>query len=321
MIVGYHASHEQFPPSLLLNLVKQAEDCGFQAIMTSDHINPWSVSQGNAGNNWAWLGAAMAATSVPFGSIAIPGGWRYHPVVLAHMVATLAEMFPNRLQWLALGSGEALNEHVVGRGWPGKTERNERLLAGYQIMSALLRGETMSVHNPWFSAEEAKLWSPPTVAPALYGTALSAETSTFIGPWSDGLVTVWGSSEKLLQLRHSFEENGGRGKPLALQLQVSWAKTKEEARDSAWKRWRNAAAAPEHLAELKNPEDFDAVTSSVKPEDMDAAICLVTQPEDVFKLLAECSACGFDEVYIHNVGSDQEGFLHFMKQAVLPHLS
>src|SRR6218665_2045378 len=98
--------------------------------MTSDHITPWSERQGNSGNNWTWLGAAMASTSLPFGSLAIPGGWRYHPVVLAHMVATIAEMFPNRLCWIAVGSGEAMNENVVGMGWPKKRERNDRLFAG-----------------------------------------------------------------------------------------------------------------------------------------------------------------------------------------------
>lgn len=141
MMLGYHASHEQFSPSELLNYVKAAETAGFHAIMTSDHIAPWSKRQANAGNNWAWLGAAMMATSLPFGSLAIPGGWRYHPAVLAHLVATLAEMFPGRLRWIAAGSGEALNEHVVGQGWPDKAERNDRLLAGTNIIRALMRGE------------------------------------------------------------------------------------------------------------------------------------------------------------------------------------
>ncbi|MDR6820783.1 alkanesulfonate monooxygenase SsuD/methylene tetrahydromethanopterin reductase-like flavin-dependent oxidoreductase (luciferase family) [Neorhizobium sp. 2083] len=100
MMLGYHASHEQFSPRELLNYVKAAETAGFQAITTSDHIAPWSKRQANAGNNWAWLGAAMMATSLPFGSLAIPGGWRYHPAVLAHLVATLAEMFPGRLRWI-----------------------------------------------------------------------------------------------------------------------------------------------------------------------------------------------------------------------------
>lgn len=97
MIIGYHASHEQFAPSALLEYVQAAERGGFQAVMTSDHIAPWSVRQGNSGNNWAWLGAPLANTTLPFGSLSIPGGWRYHPVMLAHLIATLAEMFPSRM--------------------------------------------------------------------------------------------------------------------------------------------------------------------------------------------------------------------------------
>jgi alkanesulfonate monooxygenase SsuD/methylene tetrahydromethanopterin reductase-like flavin-dependent oxidoreductase (luciferase family) len=155
MLIGYHASHEQFSASQLLDYVQAAERAGFQAIMTSDHLAPWSERQRYSGNNWAWLGAAMAKTSLPFGSLAIPGGWRYHPVVLAHLVATLSEMFPERLRWIALGSEEALNENAVGRGWPDKAERNARLEAGYEIMRALLAGDAVSSDHRQLKTEEA----------------------------------------------------------------------------------------------------------------------------------------------------------------------
>jgi G6PDH family F420-dependent oxidoreductase len=161
MLIGYHASHEQFSASQLLDYVQAAERAGFQAVMTSDHLAPWSERQGNSGNNWAWLGAAMAKTTLPFGSLAIPGGWRYHPVVLAHLIATLSEMFPERLRWIALGSGEALNENAVGHGWPAKTERNDRLEAGSQIIRALLAGEMVTSDHPRLKTDQAKLWSLP----------------------------------------------------------------------------------------------------------------------------------------------------------------
>ena len=114
-------------PEPVAILVRQAEAAGFGAVMTSDHFAPWSERQGNSGNNWAWLGEAMASTSLPFGSLAIPGGPRYHPAVLAQIIATLSEMFPDRLRWIAAGSGEALNESVVGRGWP---EKNAEVASG-----------------------------------------------------------------------------------------------------------------------------------------------------------------------------------------------
>ncbi|MBW6425203.1 LLM class flavin-dependent oxidoreductase [Rhizobium sp. XQZ8] len=300
MLIGYHASHEQFPPSRLLTLAKAAEDAGFGGIMTSDHITPWSERQANSGNNWAWLGAALAATSLPFSSLAIPGGWRYHPVVLAHTIATLAEIYPDRLRWIAVGSGEALNEAVVGNGWPDKTQRNERLLAGTEIIRALLRGDTVSVRHPWFAAEDAKLWSRPARSPLFFGAALTSATAAWMGPWADGLIT---------------------GKPRVLQLQVAWATNKEEARIAAWQNWRNAAAPPDCLAELKLPRDFDAVTRGMAPEEIEDVIPLIVHGEELLALIGAAGSCGFEEIYIHNVSLDQEGFLWFMAREVIPYLT
>lgn len=321
MLIGYHASHEQFAPSDLLTFVQMAETAGFQAIMTSDHIAPWSRRQANSGNNWAWLGAAMAKTSLPFGSLAIPGGWRYHPVVLAHLIATLAEMFPARLAWIAVGSGEALNEHVVGGSWPEKDERNTRLLEGAEVISALLRGDEVTKSASHFKADQAKLWSLPKSAPKIFGAALTEETAGWMGSWVEGLVTVRKPARELRNLVERFRVGGGNEKPLALQLQVSWAANKEDARLAAWDQWRNAAAPSACLADLRLPEDFDAATSDVKPEDIDDVIPLITNGDELLEIIDEAASCGFEEVFIHNVSRDQVGFLRFMERTVLPYLS
>ena len=106
--IGYHASHEQYPPSKLLDLVRRAAGAGFQCAMCSDHFHPWSERQGHSGCAWSWLGAALEATSLPFGVVTVPGGWRYHPAIIAQAAATLAEMYPGRV-WFGPGSGEPLN--------------------------------------------------------------------------------------------------------------------------------------------------------------------------------------------------------------------
>ncbi|KAB1109352.1 TIGR03885 family FMN-dependent LLM class oxidoreductase [Neorhizobium galegae] len=320
MLIGYHASHEQFSPSELLEYVQAAERAGFQAVMTSDHLAPWSARQGNSGNNWAWLGAAMAKTSLPFGSLAIPGGWRYHPVVLAHLVATLSEMFPERLRWIALGSGEALNEYAVGRGWPDKTERNERLEAGTEIVRALLAGETVNSDHPPLRTNQAKLWSLPEKPPILLGAALTLGTATRLGEWADGLVTVRKPVHEMKQMIEAFRTNGGAGKPLALQLQVSWAPTIDRARTAAWHEWRNAVVKADMLAELKTPGEFDAALQDVSPEELDEYIPLITNGRDLLDLIEESASCGFDEIYIHNVSRDQNGFLNFMAEQVFSEL-
>ncbi|RWX78969.1 TIGR03885 family FMN-dependent LLM class oxidoreductase [Neorhizobium lilium] len=318
MIIGYHASHEQFSPSQLLAYAKQADEAGFEAVMTSDHIAPWSERQGNSGNNWAWLGAAMAGTSVPFGSLSIPGGWRHHPVDLAHMIATLAQMFPDRLPWIAVGSGEAANEIMVGNGWPEKQERNERLRAGTEIMRALLRGETVTAQHPGFAAEQARLWSLPEKPPALFGAALTPETAEWLGSWADGFITVHKPKAELQQIVSSFQRGGGTGKPMALQLQVCWAETKEEARMIAWDQWRHAALPPRDLADLRTPQAFDEAVKDVPPKAMDDVVPLVSSGEEVVHLIEDGASCGFGEIYIHGISRDQEGFIRAMGRDVLP---
>src|SRR3990170_2178675 len=134
-MIGYQASHEQFKPSELVRLAALAEKAGFTSINSSDHFHPWSVRQGQSGFAFAWLGAAMQQTHVPYGIVCAPGQ-RYHPAIIAQATATIAEMFPERF-WIALGSGEALNERITGDKWPIKQERNERLLECADIMRRL----------------------------------------------------------------------------------------------------------------------------------------------------------------------------------------
>src|SRR5215203_5245241 len=131
VILGFHCSHEQHPPSALLRYAQLAADAGFIAGMCSDHLAPWSERQGHAGFAWSWLGSALEATSLPFGVVTAPGQ-RYHPAVMA-----LAQMYPGRF-WAALGSGEAVNEHVTGERWPNKDDRDARLLECVDVIRALL---------------------------------------------------------------------------------------------------------------------------------------------------------------------------------------
>src|SRR3954465_6396813 len=140
--IGYHASHEQFSPSELLALVRKTEAAGFDCAMSSDHFRPWASVQGHSGFAWSWLGAALQATTLSFGAISAPG-YRYPPAIIAQAAATLSEMFPGRF-WLALGSGQRLNEDVAGLTWPHKAERNARLGECASVIRALLRGETVS---------------------------------------------------------------------------------------------------------------------------------------------------------------------------------
>lgn len=141
-LIGFHASHEQFSPARLLRCVQQAEQAGFKAAMCSDHFHPWSERQKHSSFAWSWLGSALEATSFRFGTVCAPGQ-RYHPAVIAQAAATLAEMYPGRF-WIAVGSGENLNEHITGAAWPAKSEREARLQECVEVMRALWAGETVS---------------------------------------------------------------------------------------------------------------------------------------------------------------------------------
>ncbi|WP_127819617.1 LLM class flavin-dependent oxidoreductase, partial [Microbacterium sp. CPCC 204701] len=194
VFLGYHASHEQLPPSILLASVQDAERAGFDGAMCSDHLAPWGLAQGESGYTWSWLGAALATTSLSFGTVTAPGQ-RYHPVVTAQAIATLAEMFPGRF-WCALGSGEAVNEHVTGAPWPPKTHRQDRLAQAVDVMRRLIAGERVD-HDGAFRVHDARIWSRPSVPPPLFAAAASAPTAAWAADWADGVITVGHDPEEV----------------------------------------------------------------------------------------------------------------------------
>ena len=157
-IIGFHASHEQVHPTALLEAVQRAEAAGFTAAMSSDHFSPWSRRQGHSGFAWAWLGAALARTTLPFGIVNAPGQ-RYHPAIVAQASATLGTMFPGRL-WVALGTGEASNEHITGDPWPRKEIRSQRLRECVDVIRALHDGAEVS-HSGLVEVDRAYLWTLP----------------------------------------------------------------------------------------------------------------------------------------------------------------
>jgi coenzyme F420-dependent glucose-6-phosphate dehydrogenase len=314
-IVGYHASHEQFDPASLLEHVIHAERAGFDAAMCSDHITPWSLSQGESGFAWSWLGAALQATSLSFGVVNAPG-IRYHPAIIAQAAATLALMYPGRF-WIALGTGQAMNEHITGERWPLKAERNARLRECVEVIRALWAGETVT-HHGHIRLEEARVWSLPDDPPLVVGPALTEETAEFVGSWADAFITVAAPTEKLEAMIAAFRRGGGERKPMFLQSHVSFAQTDEEAHANAFDQWRTAvlpAAVGEHL---RTPRDFDGAASFVRPADMDRFVRISSDPGQHRQWLHDDIALGFDRVYVHNVGRNQEAFIDAYGTQVLP---
>jgi probable non-F420 flavinoid oxidoreductase len=314
-IVGWHASHEQVPPSELLRAVRAAEDAGFTAAMCSDHFSPWSERQGESGFAWTWLGAAMASTDLPFGVVNAPGQ-RYHPAVIAQAVATLEEMFPGRF-WVALGTGEASNEHITGNRWPDKATRTARLLECVGVMRSLLAGEEVT-HHGLVEVDRARLWTLPADPPPLIGAAVSAETAALVGGWADGLVTINQDHEHLSRVLGAFRDGGGDGKPAYLQVHVSWGKTEDEAQAIAFDQWRSNVFAPPVCWDLELPAHFDEAARFVRPEDVAASVLISADVAWHRDQLCDLVALGFDGVWIHHVGRDQISFIEAFGEHVVP---
>lgn len=315
--IGYHASHEQFPPSELLRLLRRAEEAGFEAAKCSDHFRPWGPAQGHSGFAWSWLGAALASTRLPVGSICAPG-YRYHPAIVAQGAATLAEMFPGRF-WLALGSGQRLNEDVVGLPWPEKGERNARLAECAGIVRRLLGGERVT-HHGRVTVVEAEIHSRPATPPPLLGAAVTEATAGLVGGWADGLLTVSGEPEQVRRVVEAFRRGGGEGKRLVLQAGLSWAPTEEAAARGAWEQWRFAALGGEVNWELRSPEQFDTATRHLRPEDVRESILVSSSLDQHVEWIARYREMGFEEIHLHNVGRNQDAFVDAFGAEVLPQL-
>ncbi|MFC9919286.1 TIGR03885 family FMN-dependent LLM class oxidoreductase [Agromyces binzhouensis] len=315
-LVGFHASHEQLPPSALLDAVVHAEQAGFDAAMCSDHWAPWSVRQGHSGYAWSWLGAALQATSFSLGVVTAPGQ-RYHPAVAAQKIATLGEMFPGRF-WAAIGSGEAVNEHITGEPWPDKDTRDRRLAETIDVMRRLLAGETVT-HEGTVSVHEARLWTRPEEAPPLIAAAVSTETAAETAEWADGVITVDQERDALRDFIDAYRGAGGRG-PICVQVHLSWAPTDDEALAIAHDQWRQSLVPP-HLAwELATPEAFDERTADADPSDVADTLLATSDTQRHLDALLEIADLGVDRIYLHHVGQEQQGFIDAFGAHVLPAL-
>jgi coenzyme F420-dependent glucose-6-phosphate dehydrogenase len=317
--LGFHCSHEQHPPSRLLRIATLAAEAGFVAAMCSDHFHPWSDRQGHSGFSWSWLGAALQASTMSFGTVCAPGQ-RYHPAVIAQAAATLSEMFPDRF-WLAVGSGEALNESITGQLWPPKHQRNLRLLEAVKIIRALWAGATVTTRD-FIVTEAARLYSRPLTPPQLLGAALSPETAQWVGSWADGLITVAGPREDMREVVEAFRKSAGGAKPMFLQVAVSFARTDEEAASAAVDQWRHSALPANQLADLPSPLAFDHASARV---DCRAVLARVRVSSDIHRhidWLHQDHDLGFERIYLHNVAWEhQERFIEACAETVIPSFS
>ena len=315
-VFGLHCSHEQIHPSALLAACQQAEAAGFDAAMSSDHFSPWSARQGHSAFAWSWLGAALQATSLPFGVVNAPGQ-RYHPAIIAQAISTLTEMYPDRF-WAALGTGEFSNEHITGDPWPRKDVRNARLRECVDIIRALLRGEEVS-HDGLVRVDRATVYSRPAEPPPLVGAAVTEPTAAWCAEWADGLITTNAPVEKLRRMVAAYRDAGGRG-DLALQVHLSWAPDQATAEALAHEQWRSNVFPPPVCWDVDLAKTFDIISEDVSLDRVKTVVNVSADLGAHTALLAEYLDVGFDKIMLHHVGQEQEQFIDTFGDKVLPQL-
>lgn len=284
---GFHASHEQISPGRLLEDVRGAERAGFRLAMCSDHFAPWSVRQGHSGAAWPWLGAA------------------------------LAQMFPGRF-WVALGSGQNMNEHVTGDAWPAKQLRQERLEECVHVIRGLLDGREVS-HRGLVEVDRARLYSLPDTPPPLLGPALSPATAARAAGWADGLITVNSDEQSMRSVVRAYRDAGGRG-PLALQVHLSIADTLGQARDLARDQWQNHAVDEPLASDLATPEELDIAGRFIPDEEIAGSVIVTDSVDELVGRLRGFEEMGFEQIYLHHVARDQTPFLKLAENELLPEL-
>lgn len=323
-MLGYAAMFEQFGPNELLRYCQQAEANGFEAVMASDHFHPWTPEQGQSAFVWAWLGALGATTKLRMGTGVTPPGYRYHPAIIAQAAATLEAMYPNRF-YLGLGAGEALNEHIVGKYWPEPPVRLEVLTESIEVIQKLFTGKVVKFRGEHIMLESAKLYTLPASPPPIYVATSGPIQSERTGRTCDGIITVGAADEKIRMLLERFRKGAREaGKdpdamPRIIQLHVSWADDEQIATDNAIKEWPNGGMNfPKQ--DIRNPEDFAAMAKLVRAENYKGRV-LISPDLDVHRAhLQHYIDLGFTEVYVHNVGRNQEAFIEAYGREVAPHL-
>ncbi len=324
MTLGYAAMFEQFTPRDLLTYCEQAEANGFDTVMASDHFHPWTPQQGQSAFVWAWMGALGERTTQRFGTGVTPPGFRYHPAIIAQAAATLEAMYPGRF-WLGLGAGEALNEHIVGDYWPEAPARLERLTESIEVISRLFSGKVVKYSGKHIKLESARLYTRPETPPPVYVATSGPIQAERTGRTCDGIITVGAADDKIRMLLERFEKGAREaGKeparmPRILQLHVSWAPSQAEAEQNALNEWPNGGM-PFPKSDIRNPEDFEAMAKYVRIENFKNRVLMSPDLEEHREKLQHFIDLGFDEIYVHNVGRNQEAFINAYGHEVAPRL-
>lgn len=314
--LGYALAAEEHDPRQLVRYARLAEEAGFSFAFVSDHYHPWLDQQGHSPFVWAVLGGIAQATErLRVGTGVTCPIVRLHPAIVAQAAATVAVMLEGRF-CLSVGTGENLNEHVTGQRWPRPGVRLQMLAEAVRIMRLLWRGGYVSYEGKFFTVDRARIYTLPAQPPPVFMAAAGPRSAATAGRIADGLVCVSPAGELLQRFRAA----GGEGKPTFGELTVCWAESEGEASRTARRWWANAALRGDLLQELPTPAQFEHAVAPLREEDVAQVIVCGPDPERHLQAIARYAEAGFEHVYVHQVGPDQEGFFEFYRRQVLPYL-
>jgi coenzyme F420-dependent glucose-6-phosphate dehydrogenase len=322
--IGYAAMLEQFGPIEVTAYTVAAEEAGFTGVMAADHVQPWVPQQGQAPFVWNVLTAMGERTVGDLGPGVTCPSFRFHPSVVAHASATLAAMYPGR-HWLGLGSGEALNEHVVGGYWPEAPERIARMWEAIEIIQKLFTGRDVKHSGKFFTMETCRLWTMPDTPPPIYVATAGPITAKRAGRTVDGIITPGATVEKVAAVLAKFGEgaaDAGRepeSQQKILQLHLSWAQSDEEALAQAVSEWPTGGMKFAKQ-DIRSPYDFEQMAKLVRPEDFEGRMLISSDPDAHRAEIQRFLDLGIDRIYLHNVGRNQQEWIDVFARDVLPAL-
>jgi coenzyme F420-dependent glucose-6-phosphate dehydrogenase len=313
---GLALSSEEHPPNDLVRLARRAEETGFEFAMISDHFHPWTDAQGQSPFVWSVIGGISHATErIRLGTGVTCPTIRIHPAIIAHAAATAGEMMEGRF-FLGLGSGENLNEHVVGEGWPAPDERLAMLEEAIEVIRLLWQGGYQTHRGDFFDVQQARLYTLPEEPPQIALAAAKPLVAELAGRAADAFINTAPDSEPI----ERFESAGGQGKPKYGQITGCWAASEEEGAKIACEVWPNAALGGDLSYELPLPLHFEQATEDVTPEDLAESIPCGPDPDRWLEDIRTYVDAGYTHVYFHQIGRDQEGFLRFWSEELEPKL-
>lgn len=312
--LGYAFSSEEHLPHQLVEHARRAEEVGFTFGLISDHYHPWVNKQGQSPFVWSILGGiAQVTQTFRIGTGVTCPMIRIHPAIIAQAAATIGAMMPGRF-FLGLGTGENLNEHITGEKWPAYDIRAEMLEEAIEIIRLLWAGGSQSYYGGYYTVENAQVYTLPDALPPIMVAASGKKAAEFAGRVGDGLITVAPEAE----VAETFANAAGESRPMYGQVTVCWAADKQTAIKTAHEWWPNAGLGGELSQELPTPAHFEQAAQTVRAEDIAQAVICGNDPKQHLEAIQKYVDLGFQYVYVHQVGPDQEGFFNFYQQHILP---